>query len=100
MTNDFNKDVQINKDVPIMTIRTDFQEHNWKQQGNNLICGGGCTVVSNTNASQHGIRIKSGLMLTGERGTWALEMERGKVLDYKSYTAGVRLAEKKRKALS
>lgn len=96
---DYNQDVQINQDIPIMTIRTDFQEHNWEQHGNQLMCGGGCSLVSNSNASQHGIRIKSGLMLTGERGNWALTMERGNVIDHESHTAAVRLAASKQRSM-
>lgn len=91
--------IQMGQDIPIMTVNTDFQGHNWVQHGRELVCGGGCSMVTGSNISQHGTRLKNGVMLVGSRGNWSLEMQRGNVKDVTEYSTARRLAENKRKAL-
>ena len=67
----------INLDIPIMTVSTDFQDHNWVQHGNELHCGGGCSLIGTSNVNGHGTSIKGGLMLVGSRGSWDLVPEGG-----------------------
>lgn len=92
-------DLQIGQDVPIMDVATDFQEHYWKQYGNELVCEGGCSVVASSNASRHGTRITDGVMLTGAPGNWKLTVRQGNVQDHESYTLARRKAEEIRQEI-
>jgi len=86
--------VTLQQDVPIMSIRTDFQEHDWVQLGEVLECGGSCSLVTNTNASRHGTRIPNDKHLSGAKGQWELVEKKGTVIDEDGYKVAQALAQK------
>lgn len=89
----------IGQDIPVMSVNTDFQEHNWEQHGIHLICHGSCSLITGSNVSQHGATIGYGVQLKGSKGNWSLEMLRGEVKHVTNYAIGRRLAEQKRREL-
>jgi hypothetical protein len=60
--------------IPELSFKTPdhFQEHDWKQHGQEIICEGvNCTI-----GHRHGHRMP-GLMLVGDKGNWGLVAEGG-----------------------